>query len=198
MTEGEPSPGDAGVAAGGAAVQAPRGVQALDATVACVGCGGRVPAIDGPVHRYMTAAPGCWRAYTELLGGGSLPPSRAAGLSVDAYAVTHPGVPGPQSTQSVWVHLVTLCFVLERGWSAEQASRLRRVTADAFAGWPWLERPEHMGDVTAIDVSTAVAAGNGTAATELTARWVDGAWAAWARHHDAVRARADGLARLLG
>ena len=44
------------------------------------------PVIDGPIHRYMTASPGCWRAYTELLGGG-LPPSPAAGLTVDAYAV---------------------------------------------------------------------------------------------------------------
>lgn len=194
MTEGLPAPGSLGAVTGGAT----GGVQTLDEMVECVGCGGRVPAIDGPIHRYMTAAPGCWRAYTELLGGGGLPPSRAAGLSVDAYAVTHPGLPGPQSTPSVWVHLVTLCFVLERRWPVEQAIRLRRVAADAFSRWPWLEPPEHMGDVTAIDIWTALAAGNGTAASDLTARWVEGAWAAWSRHHGAVRARADSLSRLLG
>ena len=37
--------------------------------VGCVGCRGLVPDIDGPVHRYMTASPGCWRAYTELTAG---------------------------------------------------------------------------------------------------------------------------------
>jgi hypothetical protein len=166
--------------------------------VECVGCHGLVPAFDGPVHRYMTAAPGCWRAYTELLGGGSLPPSPSAGLTVDAYAVTHPGVPGPQATPSVWVHLVTLCFVLERRWPVEQAILLRRVTADAFSGWPWLPPPATTGDVTAIDVWKAVDARDGTGAIELTRRWVHGAWDAWAEHRHAIRSRADAISRLLG
>ena len=167
------------------------------ATIACVGCHGVVPVFDGPIHRYMTASPGCWRAYTELLGGG-LPPSPAAGLIVDAYAVTHPGAPGPQSTPSVWIHLLTLCFVLERRWPVDQAIRLRRLGADAFRGWPWLTPPESMGDVSAIDLSNALAGGDGASAIDLTRRWVDGAWAAWASHHPVVRARADHLARQLG
>ena len=165
-------------------------------TISCVGCHGVVPDIDGPIHRYMTAAPGCWRAYTELLGGG-LPPSPAAGLVVDAYAVTHPGMPGPQSTPSVWVHLLTLCFVLERRWPVEQAIRLRRVAAESFRGWPWLAPPESMGDVTAIDLWQALDARDGGRAIELTRRWVDGAWAVWRDHHAAVRSRADGLTRQL-
>lgn len=167
-------------------------------TIVCVGCHGVVPDIAGPIHRYMTAAPSCWRAYTELLGGGGLPPSPAVGLTVDAYAVTHPGVPGPQSTPSVWVHLLTLCFVLERRWSVDQANRLRRAAADAFRGWPWLTPPESMGKVTAIDVAAALTAGDGGHAVSLTRRWVDGAWAAWGSHHPAVRARAETLERLLG
>jgi hypothetical protein len=171
--------------------------EAISAVVACVGCHGHVPDIDGPIHRYMTSAPGCWQAYTGLLGGG-LPPSPAAGLCVDAYAVTHPGVRGPQSTPSVWIHLVTLCFVLERRWPVDQAIRLRRVAADAFDGWPWLEPPASMGEVTAIDLSRAIEARDGDGAIALTRRWVDGAWAAWAAHQQAVRARADGLARILG
>ena len=167
-------------------------------TIICVGCHGVVPDIEGPIHRYMTAAPGCWRAYTELLGGGGLPPSTAVGLTVDAYAVTHPGVPGPQSTPSVWIHLLTLCFVLERRWPVEQAIRLRRAAADAFRGWPWLAPPESMGDVTAFDVAAAIALGDGSSAISMTRRWVDGAWSAWAAHHAAIRARADFLARQLG
>jgi hypothetical protein len=144
----------------------------------------------------MTASPGCWHAYTELLAGG-MPPSRAAGLTVDAYAVTHPGVPGPQSTRSVWTHLLTLCFVLERRWPVERASHLRRVGADAFEGWPWLEPPGSMGPVTAIDIDAAIRARDGPAAVSLTRRWVDGAWARWGLHHAAVRGRADSLSRLL-
>ena len=156
-----------------------------------------MPDIDGPVHRYMTAAPGCWRAYTELLAG-VLPPSQAAGLAVDAYAVTHPGVPGPQSTPSVWIHLLTLCFVLERRWPVDQAIRLRRMGADGFDRWPWLTPPPSMGEITAIDVARAVNAGEGAEAIALTRRWVDGAWAAWSGHHGPVRSRAEALTRRLG
>jgi hypothetical protein len=142
----------------------------------------------------MTASPACWRTYTELTAGG-LPAAPRAPLVVDAYAVQHPGVSGPQSTPSVWIHLVTLCFALERGWPADRAVRLRRVAADAFDGWPWLERPDGMGDVTAVDVGRALDEGAAAQAAELVDRWVDGAWSAWAAHHVAVRSRADDLAR---
>jgi hypothetical protein len=172
------------------------GVETL-VTVACVGCGGVVPLFDGPVHRYMTASPGCWRAYTELLVGG-LPPSPASGLTVDAYAVTHPGVAGPQSTPSVWIHLLTLCFVLERRWPVDRAIHLRRVAADVFDRWPWLTPPASMGEISAIDIDRAIQVRDGASAMALTRRWVDGAWAAWAGHHAAVRSRADALSRLLG
>jgi hypothetical protein len=149
-----------------------------------------VPDEDGPIHRYMTASPGCWRIYTELMATG-LPLSDRAPLTVDAYAVTHPGVPGPQSTPSVWIHLVTLCFVLERGWRVDQGIRLRRLAEGAFDAWPWLERPTSMGDVTAVDVATAA---DDAAAIDLVRRWVEGGWAAWSEHHPQVRARADELA----
>jgi hypothetical protein len=161
-------------------------------SVACVGCRGLVPDEDGPIHRYMTASPGCWRIYTEL-GVGSMPQMPRSTLTVDAYAVTHPGVPGPQSTPSVWIHLVTLCAILEKGWPVGQAVRLRRTAADAFEGWPWLERPDAMGAVTAVDVAGAVALGDAARSRDLVGAWVDGAWAAWSDHHDPVRARTNNL-----
>lgn len=151
-----------------------------------------MPDEHGPIHRYMTASPGCWRIYTEL-GAAAMPLTPHSALSVDAYAVTHPGLPGPQSTPSVWIHLVTLCFVLERGWSVDQAVRLRRVAADAFDGWPWLDRPAGMGEVTVADVARAVDDGEGGRATELAEAWIGAAWSAWAGHHGPVRARADAL-----
>ncbi len=151
-----------------------------------------MPDEDGPIHRYMTASPGCWRIYTEL-GAGSMPRAPRSTLTVDAYAVTHPGVAGPQSTPSAWIHLVTLCAVLERGWPVEQAVRLRRTAADAFTGWPWLERPGAMGPVTVVDVAAAVRLGDAVRARDLVSAWIDGAWNAWEVHHATVRARTDGL-----
>ena len=92
---------------------------------------------------------------------------------------------------------MTLCFVLERRWPVEQAIRLRRTAADAFTGWPWLSPPHSMGEVTAIDLSRALSAGDGARTVDLTRRWVDGAWKAWATHHPVVRTRTDWLARKL-
>jgi hypothetical protein len=129
---------------------------------------------------------------------GGLPLIPESALAVDAYAVTHPGVPGPQSTPSVWIHLVTLCCVLERGWPVGRAVFLRKLAADRFDRWPWLERPDRMGAVTAIDVATANAGGDGAAVDDLVLRWVGGAWGAWAAHHGAVRARATELVAALG
>jgi hypothetical protein len=144
----------------------------------------------------MTASPGCWQAYTELMAGG-LPPMPESALAVDAYAVTHPGVEGPQSTPSVWIHLVTLCCVLERGWPVERAVFLRKLAADRFDRWPWLERPDRMGEITAIDLSDASARRDGAAAADLLARWIGGAWQAWVAHHGAVRAKATELVAVL-
>lgn len=160
--------------------------------IACVGCRGLVPDEDGPIHRYITASPGCWRIYTEL-GAGGLPAVPKSTLAVDAYAVTHPGVPGRQSTPSVWIHLVTLCCALERGWSLDGAIQLRRVTADAFDAWPWLDRPVGMGPITVVDVAGASADGDAARAGSLVEGWIHGAWDAWSQHHPAVRARADDI-----
>jgi hypothetical protein len=169
------------------------------AIVPCVGCRGLVSDEDGPIHRYMTASPGCWRIHTEL-GAGSMPRTPRSPLTVDAYAVTHPGVPGPQSTPSVWIHLVTLCAIIEKGWAVEHAVRLRRVGADAFDRWPWLDRPDLMGDVTAVDVARALeVAGDDPTAADLVEAWIDAAWGAWSAHHPAVRTRTDELvARFFG
>lgn len=164
--------------------------------IECVGCRGLVPDVDGPVHRYMTASPGCWQAYTELMAGG-LPAVTEAGLAVDAYAITHPGVPGPQSTPSVWIHLLTLCCTLERGWPVERAVFLRTLAANSFDRWPWLERPDRMGAVTAIDIADAVRLGDGAAVVARTVSWARDAWGAWSAHHPVVRARADALVRNL-
>lgn len=167
----------------------------MPGNVACIGCGGHVPDIDGPMHRYMLASPGCWVAYTDSLVGrfGGPIPAAFGSLTVDAYAVQHPGTPNPQATQSVWVHLIALHLVLEGGWPSSQLVRLRRLGADASHGWPWLEPPPSLGAVTAIDLATAMAETGGAVAQ----RWVGGAWAAWRPHADAVRATATDLVQRL-
>lgn len=54
----------------------------------CPGCAARVPREEGPTHRYLLAAPACWRMYGEVLArrlsAAVAPPDR---YPVDAYAI---------------------------------------------------------------------------------------------------------------
>jgi hypothetical protein len=152
--------------------------------VPCIGCGALVPDSEGPTHRYIGASPGCWAIYTEL-GARGLAATELSMLVVDAYAVQHPGVPGRQSTPSVWVHLITLHLILEAAWPTSRAIRLRAAAADAFDRWPWLEPPISMGALTVVDVVEAAERD-----ATVVERWVRGAWDAWRDHHAAVRSQA--------
>ena len=164
--------------------------------VSCFGCGALVPDVTWPSHRYVGASPGCWAIYAEVSGGGLLPPlpSPYGALVVDAYMAQHPGVPGPQSTQSVWVHLIALHLVLEGGWPTRQLVRIRKAVGDVFPDLPWLEPPSFLGEVTFPDLD---AASDDPQLDDLARRWVAGVWAAWAVHHDAIRARSAELVAAL-
>ena len=93
-------------------------------TCKCFSCGGLFPGIEGPVHRYMKSSPGCWSAYGQILAReySNALYFEVHRLTVDAYAVQHPGSTDRQSIQSVGLHLIRLCLFLEHGLTAENAN----------------------------------------------------------------------------
>ena len=147
----------------------------------CLGCRALVPVTDGPgpTHEYMLASPGCWALFGEVSAREySDVRYRAGGLQlVDAYAVQHPGVPERRSSQSVWIHLVSLCLRLEHGLADDVTIRLIQRLASEKRDYPWLEPPASLGAVTIVDVHAA-----GTAEEHVAAvrRWCESAWEAWA------------------
>lgn len=149
----------------------------------CVGCGLVTPPWDGPTHPYMLSSPGCWSLYSELLATG------AGQAAVDAYAVQHPGVPERRATQSVAVHLVSLCAALERGWPPDRCTDLVRHAVDRppVPRWPWLAPPPPVGTVTVFDVLLA------DARADAVARWSQDLWGAYDDHHATVRGWLDRL-----
>jgi hypothetical protein len=104
-------------------------------------------------------------------------------LTVDTYAVQHPGRPSPQSIQSVAVHLISLCAVLERKLGFEAATSILRAAADTMK-FEWLEPPPGRGAVTVAEVARAEAFEDHIAAVKS---WAAGAWEAWSPHHAQVR-----------
>ncbi len=158
----------------------------------CFSCGAMAQPSLGPIHRYMTSSPGCWAVYGEVLAREYGNPTFAARhrLTVDAYAVQHPGTPGPQSIQSVALHLVSLYLVLAKGQHLDFATRALKPLSEQKGTFHWLEPPANMGAVTVADVAKVE---NQAAHVAAVDAWAASAWQAWRAHHDQVRTWAQGL-----
>jgi hypothetical protein len=155
--------------------------------IPCIGCGALVPDVDGPTFRYPDAAsPGCWAVFGEILAQeyGEFQYPAVHHLTVDAYAVQHPGRATPQTSQSVTVHLISLCLQLERGYSSDRAKvMMHRVIRNFKGEFAWLEPPASLGDITVLDV---VQARDLAEHVERVEQWANCVWKAWAAHHDAI------------
>lgn len=155
-------------------------------TETCVGCGGTFPAIEGPSHEYMESSPGCWAAFGRVLAREYSDPrlSEVHRLTVDSYAVQHPGRPSRQAIQSVGVHLVRLCLFLEHGLAPEKANDAMLVAAKRKAEYHWLEPPESLGELTVADVD---AAADAEEHKDRVRAWAGQMWEVWSPHRETVR-----------
>ena len=150
--------------------------------VPCHGCGARFEHIDGPVHAYMDSSPGCWAAYGAVLEREYSNPIllRTHRLSVDAYAVQHPGQPSRQSIQSVGLHLLRLILLLEHGLSTESANDAMLHLGRYKHVFFWLEPPASRGSVTVADVVQCQTTEDHARAVQA---WARSALSQWSIHH---------------
>jgi uncharacterized protein DUF5946 len=154
-------------------------------TSPCPGCHGIFPDTDGPTHAYISASPGCWAVYGDVLAKeyGEYQYPAVHRLTVDTYAVQHPGQPSRQSIQSVAGHLISLFLVLERGLDVQKATESLRWAATQKARFTWLQPPPSLGPLTILDVARAANLAEHTRIVEL---WAKSVWAAWADHHETI------------
>jgi hypothetical protein len=146
-----------------------------------------LPALDGPVHRYMESSSACWAEYGKVLAREYSDQELMGGchrLTTDTFAVQHPGKPSPQSIQSVAIHLIALHVVLELGWTHDEARALLSRAAEHMT-FQWLDRPENLGNITAADVARA---GSNAEHMGAVLSWASDAWRAWSPHHAQIRA----------
>lgn len=153
---------------------------------ACYGCHARVPDIDGPIHPYIGAAPGCWAIYGEVLAKeyGEYRDSAVQRLTVDAYAAQHPGVPSRQSIQSVAIHLISLFLIIERRCDFDQMTEAIKRALKQRDDLVWLEPPTWRGNITILDVQKAQ---SWKEHTRRVRKWAEAVWEAWARHHATIQ-----------
>jgi Family of unknown function (DUF5946) len=146
-------------------------------TSACPGCGADLLALeDGATHEYVGASSACWTRFAEV--NVSLPPAPLRRLVTDAYMVQHPGVPERRAIQSVCLHLVALCLVLEHGLPADQLSAMLQRILVRPPAWCWLDPPVPNGTLTIHDVAGAADIDS----------YVRDVWQAWAPHRAQVEA----------
>lgn len=124
----------------------------------CRGCNALVPDIDGPVHKCVPSAPGCWRAFGEVQAEEALrfgyPPEHR--VVVDAYMARHPGDGHDRrDRQSVFVHLVALCAVLGRSMPPDAVTRLLGGVARSRRDFPVLGRSPDPGPLNVLSMGGA-------------------------------------------
>ncbi|WP_299682593.1 DUF5946 family protein [uncultured Roseobacter sp.] len=151
----------------------------------CPGCGAVLKDIDGPTHPYMLSSPTCFAAYTELLAfeysDPALMPTHR--LSVDAFAVQHPGDGvSRQAIQSVGLHLARLAVQLQHlhvpNRSADIMLLLGKYKGELEALSPPIEFSMTIADVQA-DAGTP-------AHICAVTNWAKSAWNDWREHHDYI------------
>lgn len=155
-------------------------------TEICPWCRAELPQISGPTHAYMESTPSCWAAFGRVVAKEYADQNffEVHRLTVDAYAVQHPGQPSRQSIQSVGVHLVRLCLFLEHGLEAKKANSAMQAAAKMKASYRWLEPPESLGELTASQVDGARDVEHHKA---LVRQWAQQMWQVWSEHHGVVR-----------
>jgi hypothetical protein len=155
----------------------------------CPGCGASFAQSDGPTHPYIGASAGCWTVYGDILAKeyGEYGYPDVHRLTVDTYAVQHPGVPSPQSIQSVSIHLIGLHLVLERKLGAKAVTAALRKSVTNAPHFVWLDPPARPGELTVLDVKDAASLDAHIARVE---DWARDVWQAWSSHHDTIRALA--------
>lgn len=157
-------------------------------TEACPACGGIfAPVAGGVTHAYMASSPGCWATYGTILAREYSDPAlfaRCHRLTVDAYAVQHPGDPGERrARQSFWIHGASLWMVLRLGRPHAEATAALKALANG--DFPEPPVPSAFA-VTCADV----AAGSVAEHEMLVKSWAEAALAGCPAAHDAFAAMA--------
>jgi len=153
----------------------------------CPQCGVELPDYDGPTHRYFGASPACWAAYGKVLEREYSDPAffKNHRMTVDAYALQHPGDKSAQAVQSVNIHLISTTLIFKYRANPDRAlSAMQKISAASKKDktlFKWLKPPKNLGGITVLDLLPITQLDNHL--THIQA-WAHNVWQAWAEHHE--------------
>lgn len=151
--------------------------------IKCLGCGALVENSIGEAHKYIGAKQGCWDLYSEVLAKEFNEYKyfeHTNRLTVDTYAIQHPGLPGKQSIQSVNIHLISLYIVLVENLNSREATKMIGKILEKKPEFVWLDPPVPNGKITIIDVLKAK---NKEEHQEIVKEWAKDVFACWYLKH---------------
>lgn len=158
----------------------------MEQPAACPGCGAVLPGTGGVAPPHMHASPGCWAIYGDTVareyGEWANPPVHR--LTVDTYAVQHPGDRSRRTTLALGAHLIGLYLWLERGVEPGRIAREAGRMSARPSEFEWLEPPSGGGALTIVDVKDAESLRDHTSRVE---RWAQSVWESWSDHHETIR-----------
>jgi len=163
----------------------------MSGSAPCAGCGVVLSEYDGPTHPYIGASAACWALYGELLGYeyAELGYPECHRLTVDTYAIQHPGKRNQRSIKSVGTHLAGLYLVLERELDGPAATAMKNRVAAADPGFVWLNPPHPDGALTVRDV---LAMRQKMRHCDAIEAWARSVWEGWKLHHETVQGWVEG------
>jgi hypothetical protein len=138
------------------------------------------------MHAYMTSSPACWDAFSTVLAREYADPELMAvhRLTVDTWAVQHPGDGSRRAVQSVGLHLARLMVQLESGLEGGAANAAMLRFARHKSELPPL--PPRLGyEVTVADVVNAADPADHVRAVR---GWAEATWADWEDQHGFIAA----------
>jgi hypothetical protein len=156
---------------------------------ACCGCGAVLEVVDGPTHDYMRGSPACFRLFGDLLAFEYLTPDDPQvqmfhRLSVDTYAVQHPGdTKSRRQIQSVGLHLARLMLQLDNPRPPKETNDVMLGLGRDKQTLEWLAPPNDF----AITIADVHPFAGGAQHVEKVREWAGSAWADWGTHHDYIR-----------
>jgi hypothetical protein len=150
----------------------------------CPGCGLTSDSGAAPRLQAMAASAACRARYDELLARerGDLQRMRVHALTVDTWAVQHPGPASDEAARIVGVHLVSLYTQLVLQLPYREAKRVRAEASETI-DFRWLPPPEQRGELTVLH---PLAADRPQDHVRRVREWAHSAWHAWYPHHDQV------------
>ncbi len=146
----------------------------------------------GPTHAYLESSPECWRLYGELLAKEYEDPRymKVHALTVDSYALQHPGKESVRTISSANTHLASLYAYFELGISLGNLVRIKKRVVAFKHAFEWLVPPADMSKITVLDVLECKTPEEHAKSVE---EWACYIFQSWKLHHKKVASYIEGF-----